>query len=215
MTRIAVLISGRGSNLQALIDACAKDAFPASVACVISNRADAYGLERANRAGIATRVVDHKAHSNRESFETALHATIREFDVDLVCLAGFMRILTPGFVHHWQGRMINIHPSLLPAFKGLHTHEQAIAARVRISGCTVHFVTPEMDDGPIIIQAAVPVLESDTAGDLANRILEMEHRIYPEAVRLVALGRVRMEADGVVSVDPSYAAGSLINPVPE
>lgn len=213
MKRIAVLISGRGSNLQALIDACARTDYPARIACVVANRADAGGLERARKAGIPTRVIDHKTHASREAFEDALHTAISGFDVDFVCLAGFMRILTPGFVNRWRGRMINIHPSLLPAFKGLHTHEQAIDAGVRISGCTVHFVTPEMDDGPIIIQAAVPVLEDDTAVTLATRILAEEHRIYPEAVRLVAEGRVTIAGVRVATVDADFADGHLINPV--
>lgn len=211
---IAVLVSGRGSNLQAIIDACAREDFPARVACVISNRPDAYGLKRAQDAGIPTRVVDHKEYEDREAFEDALDQAIRTHNVGLVCLAGFMRILTPGFVNRWRDRLINIHPSLLPAFRGLHTHERVIEAGIRISGCTVHFVTPEMDDGPIIVQAAVPVHEDDTAEDLADRVLEMEHRIYPEAVRIYALGRVRVAGAKVVTESATFAEEGLINPLP-
>jgi len=211
---IAVLVSGRGSNLQAIIDACARKDFPARVACVISNRPDAYGLERAKKAGIPTEVVDHKDYDGREAFEDALDGAIRGFNVGLVCLAGFMRILTPGFVNRWRDRLINIHPSLLPAFRGLHTHERVIEAGIRISGCTVHFVTPEMDDGPIIMQAAVPVHEDDTPDELADRVLEMEHRIYPEAVRLFALGKVRVAGAKVVTDGAAFAKEGLINPLP-
>ncbi len=211
---IAVLVSGRGSNLQALIDACADPDFPARVACVISNRPDAYGLERAKKAGIPTRVVDHTGFESREEFEDALDEAIKGYDVGLVCLAGFMRILTPDFVNRWRDRMINIHPSLLPAFRGLHTHERVIETGVRISGCTVHFVTPEMDDGPILIQAAVPVHEDDTVEALADRVLAMEHRIYPEAVRLVATSKVRVVGARVVTEDARFPEDGLINPVP-
>lgn len=209
---VGVLISGRGSNLQALIDACADPAFPARIAVVVSNKADAYGLERARQAGIATAVVDHKAYDGREAFEAALDAALRSHEIDLICLAGFMRILTAGFVNGWSGRMINIHPSLLPSFKGLHTHERTIAAGVRITGCTVHFVRPEMDDGPIIIQAAVPVLAGDDAARLAARVLEQEHVIYPEALRLIALGRVRVEGERAVITDMCEDGRVLINP---
>ncbi|RMF08736.1 MAG: phosphoribosylglycinamide formyltransferase [Alphaproteobacteria bacterium] len=212
---IAVLISGRGTNLQALIDACADPDFPASIACVISNRPDAHGLQRARNANIPTRVVNHKEYETREAFEEALDEAVREFDVGLVCLAGFMRILTPAFVNRWRDRMINIHPSLLPAFRGLHTHERVIEAGVRITGCTVHYVTPEMDDGPIIIQAAVPVREDDSAEELAERVLMMEHKIYPEAVRLVALGKVRVAGTKVATEDAVFADNNLINPVAE
>lgn len=217
MTRldVAVLVSGRGSNLQALIDACAVEDFPARIACVVSNRPDAYGLERARAANIPTQVVDHTDYESREEFEEALDEAIRGFGVGLVCLAGFMRILTPGFVNRWRDRMINIHPSLLPAFRGLHTHERVIESGIRISGCTVHFVTPEMDDGPIIIQAAVPVREDDTAEDLADRVLAMEHRIYPEALRLFADGKVRVAGAKVTTEDAQFAEDGLINPLPD
>lgn len=209
---VGVLISGRGSNLQALIDACADAEFPAEIAVVISNKADAYGLERARQAGIATAVVDHKNFSSREEFESALDAAIRAHDVDLVCLAGFMRILTAGFVNGWAGKMINIHPSLLPSFKGLHTHERTIEAGVRITGCTVHFVRPEMDDGPIIIQAAVPVFPADDAESLADRVLQQEHVIYPEALRLIALGRVAVQGDVAIITDMDTSDRALVNP---
>jgi phosphoribosylglycinamide formyltransferase-1 len=211
---IAVLVSGRGSNLQAIIDACAREDFPARIACVISNRPDAYGLERAQKAGIPTEVVDHKDFDGREAFEDALDDAIRGYKVGLVCLAGFMRILTPGFVNRWRDRLINIHPSLLPAFRGLHTHERVIESGIRISGCTVHFVTPEMDDGPIIMQAAVPVHEDDTPEQLADRVLKMEHRIYPEAVRIFALGKVRVAGAKVVTDGATFAKEGLINPLP-
>ncbi|MDA5194370.1 phosphoribosylglycinamide formyltransferase [Govanella unica] len=209
---VGVLISGRGSNLQALIDACADPAFPARIAVVVSNKADAYGLERARLAGIATAVVDHKSYDTREAFEAALDATLRSHEIELICLAGFMRILTSGFVHGWTERMINIHPSLLPSFKGLHTHERTIASGVRITGCTVHFVRPEMDDGPIIIQAAVPVLAGDDADSLGGRVLEQEHKIYPEALRLIALSRVRVEGDVVVISAMGEDGRTLVNP---
>lgn len=210
---LAVLVSGRGTNLQALIDACKKEDYPAEIACVISNRPDAYGLERARAANIPTKVVDHKDYESREKFEDALDEAVRGFDVGLVCLAGFMRILTPNFVNRWRDRMINIHPSLLPAFRGLHTHERVIEAGIRITGCTVHYVTPEMDDGPIIIQAAVPVHEDDSADALADRVLAMEHVIYTEAVRLVALGKVRVAGPKVATEDAVFAENGLINPV--
>ncbi len=209
---VGVLVSGRGSNLQALIDACADPAFPAEIVCVISNRPDAYGLERAQKAGIATAVVDHKAFADRASFEAALDAALRRHGTELICLAGFMRILTAGFVTGWLDRMINIHPSLLPAFKGLHTHERTIEAGVRMSGCTVHFVRPEMDDGPIIIQAAVPVHQDDSADSLAARVLEQEHRIYPEALRLVAEGRAKVDGDRVLIADMTVSDSALVNP---
>ena len=188
--KLGVLISGRGSNLQALIDAAADPSFPAEIALVISNRADAGGLERAEAAGIATIVIPHKDFASREAFDGALNDTLRAAGVGLVCLAGFMRLLTAGFAESWHDRLINIHPSLLPSFKGLDSHAQALAAGVRFSGCTVHFVRPEMDAGPIILQAAVPVHDGDDEGALAARILEAEHRCYPLAVRLIAEGRI-------------------------
>jgi len=183
-TPIAVLISGRGSNLQCLIDACAEPGYPARIVAVISNRPDAYGLERARQAGIPAITIDHKAHDSRESFEAALDAALRETGVQFICLAGFMRILTTGFVNAWEGRMINIHPSLLPKFKGVDTHARALEAGETEHGCTVHWVTPGMDEGPVIAQARLPVLEGDTPEVLAARVLIEEHRLYPEALKL-------------------------------
>jgi phosphoribosylglycinamide formyltransferase-1 len=210
--RIAVLISGRGSNLQSLIDAQAAGGLPAAIATVISNVPDAPGLVRAANAGIATRVIDHRSFARREAFDAALDEALTGANVELVCLAGFMRLLTPGFVEKWRDRLVNIHPSLLPAFKGLDTHERAIKAGVKFAGCTVHYVRPEMDDGPIIIQAAVPVAPDDTAELLAARVLRMEHRIYPFAVRLIAEGKVRVNGDKV-EIDGVYIPeGAITNP---
>ncbi len=175
--RVGVLISGRGSNLQALIDACAAADFPAEIATVISNRPDAYGLERARQAGIAGVTIDHKAYRSREAFDAALDGALRDAGCELICNAGFMRLLTPGFVAAWRDRQLNIHPSLLPAFRGLHPHERALEMGVRLSGATVHFVRAEMDAGPIVMQAAVPVLAGDTPDDLAARVLGAEHVI--------------------------------------
>lgn len=212
--RLGVLVSGRGSNLQALIDAAADPAFPAEIAVVISNIADVQGLQRAAEAGIETCVIDHKAYGGRAAFESALTEALEARQVRLVCLAGFMRLLTKGFVDHWRDRIINIHPSLLPAFKGLNTHERVLDYGVKFTGCTVHFVRAEMDDGPIIVQGVVPVITSDTPDRLAARVLQVEHRIYPLAVRLVAEGRARVvgnavnidvkdhEAEGIILVNP-------------
>jgi phosphoribosylglycinamide formyltransferase 1 len=192
--KIGILISGRGSNLQALIDCCARPDYPAQIALVIANRADALGIERARLAGVPARVIPHRDFADRASFDAALDEALREAGVELVCNAGFMRILTAWFVERWRDRQINIHPSLLPAFPGLHTHERALAAGVRFSGCTVHFVRAAMDTGPIIAQAAVPVLQDDDAERLAARVLAAEHRLFPLALRLVAEGRVRIIA---------------------
>jgi len=212
--KLAVLISGRGSNLQSLIDACADDAFPAEIVQVISNVHGVQGLERANGADIPAYVVDHKDFQDRESFEAALIDIIEGAGAELVCLTGFMRLLTDGFVNHFHDRLINIHPSLLPSFKGVHVHESVLAAGVRFSGCTVHFVRPAMDSGPIVIQAAVPVLGNDDSATLAARVLEQEHVIYPEAVRLIAEGRVRIE-DECVLIDGARAPqAALVNPLP-
>ncbi|WP_448205530.1 phosphoribosylglycinamide formyltransferase [Azospirillum sp. sgz302134] len=211
--KIGVLISGRGSNLQALIDACAAPDFPADIALVLSNKADAYGLERAAKAGVPVAVVSHRDFpGDKRAFEEAMDARLREAGVELVCLAGFMRLLSPWFVGQWQDRLINIHPSLLPSFKGLDTHERAIAAGVRFHGCTVHYVRPEMDEGPIIVQAAVPVLPGDDAHTLSDRVLESEHRIYPQAVRLIAEGRARVEGDRVLLSGPTPALSAVVNP---
>lgn len=209
--RVGVLVSGRGSNLQALMDAIAADpAFPAEIVLVISNVAGAYALERAAKAGIATRTIPHKEFPAREAFDAAMDAELRAAGVEIVCLAGFMRLLSTAFTQGWAERMINIHPALLPSFKGLHTHQRAIDAGVKLHGCTVHLVTPELDDGPILVQAAVPVLADDTADTLAARVLEQEHRAYPLALRLVAEGRVRI--DGNRAMVDAPGTGALINP---
>jgi phosphoribosylglycinamide formyltransferase 1 len=192
--RVAVLISGRGSNLAALIAATRDPSYPAEIALVISNRADSIGLQRAKEAGIVAMVVDHAAYGGREAFERALHETLEAKHIAFVCLAGFMRLLTPWFVTQWRGRMLNIHPALLPAFKGLDTHTRALAAGVKVHGATVHFVVPEVDSGPIIAQGAVPVFETDTAETLAARVLAVEHQIYPRALRWLAEDRIEIIA---------------------
>ena len=198
--KVGILISGRGSNMAALIEAARTPDYPAEIACVVSNVASAAGLETAKKAGIAAVAIPHKDFPDRESFDRAVSAELEKHVVGLVALAGFMRIQSPWFPQHWAGRIINIHPSLLPAFKGLHVQQQAIDAGARVSGCTVHFVTPELDSGPIIAQAAVPVLLADTADTLAARILRQEHRLYPLVVRWFAEGRIRSK-DGKVEVD--------------
>jgi phosphoribosylglycinamide formyltransferase 1 len=191
--RTAIFISGRGSNMRSLVEAARAPDYPAEIKLVVSNRPEAGGIAWAVEQGIATVVIDHKTYATRADFETALQAALDTYQIELIALAGFMRLMTPEFVLHWQDRMINIHPSLLPSFKGLHTHERALAAGVVITGCTVHFVRPEMDDGPIIAQAAVRVLAGDTAETLAARILAAEHRVYPVALRLVAAGEAVSE----------------------
>lgn len=196
----------------ALIDAAASGALPVRVAAVLASRPDAKGLEVAAAAGVVTRVVDHRLYRDRESFDAAMAEAIDAYSPDLVVLAGFMRILSDGFVAHYEGRLINIHPSLLPSFPGLHTHQRALDDGVRVHGCTVHFVTPTLDHGPIVVQAAVPVLDGDDATVLAARVLEQEHRIYPLAVRWFAEGRLRLE-DGRVRLDaPQEYASCLISP---
>ena len=191
--RCAVLISGRGSNLAALIAACRAPDFPAAIVLAISNVADAEGLRHANEAAIPTRIISHRNYDSREAFDDAIDGALREHEVSLVCEAGFMRIHSDKFVRRWEGRLINIHPSLLPAFKGTRVHQQVLDAGVRVGGCTVHFIVPEVDSGPIIAQAAVPVHIGDTVSSLSFRVLEAEHKLYPEALRLVAEGRVRLE----------------------
>jgi phosphoribosylglycinamide formyltransferase-1 len=192
--RVAILISGRGSNMSALIDSAKDQTYPAEIALVISNRPDAAGLVYASGARIDTEVIDHtRFEKDREAFERALHKALQSRCIELICLAGFLRLLTPWFVTQWEGRMLNIHPALLPAFKGLNTHERALAAGVKIHGATVHFVVPEMDSGPIIAQGAVPVFDHDTAQTLAARVLKIEHQLYPFALKLVASGRARMQ----------------------
>jgi phosphoribosylglycinamide formyltransferase 1 len=194
--RVAILISGRGSNMGALIAAAQAADFPAEIALVLANRPDAKGLARAQEARLTTAIVDHSRFGkDREAFERALQAELDAQAIDIVCLAGFMRLLTPWFVSRWEGRMLNIHPALLPAFKGLDTHERALAAGVKIHGATVHFVVPEMDSGPVIVQGALAVRDDDTAETLAARVLAIEHTIYPLALRLVAEDRITV-ADG-------------------
>lgn len=197
MKNIVILISGRGSNMQAIVQALAKESWPAHIAAVISNRADAEGLAFARQHGIATEVVANKDYASREQFDAALQATIDRFQPDLVVLAGFMRILTAPFVEHYDGRMLNIHPSLLPNFPGLHTHQQALDAGVKVHGATVHFVTTTLDHGPIVTQATVPVLADDTEQSLAARVLIQEHVIYPQAVRWFVEGRLSVEGGRV------------------
>ena len=211
--RVAILISGRGSNMTALIEAAKEPHYPAEVALVLSNRPDAEGLKRAEAARLPTAIVDHARHGkDREAFERALDDTLKARRIDLICLAGFMRLLTPAFVGRWEGRMLNIHPALLPAFTGLDTHERALAAGVKIHGASVHFVVPEMDSGPIVAQGAVAIHDDDTAQTLAARVLAVEHRIYPLALRLVADGRVRI-VDGRCVIDGAAApSSSLIVP---
>ena len=193
---VVVLISGSGSNLQALIDSIAHDGNPARIVAVISNRADAYGLQRAQDAGIATQILDNKQFDGREAFDAALVEAIDAFDPQLVVLAGFMRILTPGFVRHYAGRLLNIHPSLLPKYKGLHTHQRALEAGDREHGCSVHFVTEELDGGPLVVQAVIPVQSDDSPESLAQRVHTQEHLIYPLAVTWFAEGRLHLEAQG-------------------
>ena len=211
--KVAVLISGRGSNLQSLIDACAGDGFPAEIVLVISNQLDAYGLTRAEKAGIATETIDHRSFSSRGEFEERLTEVIRAHKCELVCLAGFMRMVTETFVRAWHNRLVNIHPSLLPAFRGLNTHARAIEAGVRFAGCTLHFVRAEMDVGPIIVQAVVPVRPDDTPDTLAERVLAAEHRIYPMGLGLIGEGRVRV-VEEVVRINGSQTPQTvLLNPV--
>ena len=195
---VVVLISGSGSNLQALIDSIAHDGNPARIRAVISNRADAYGLERAKQAGIATVVLDHKQFDGREAFDAALVEAIDAYTPQLVVLAGFMRILTPGFVRHYAGRLLNIHPSLLPKYKGLHTHQRALEAGDSEHGCSVHFVSEELDGGPLVVQAVVAVASDDSPTSLAQRVHEQEHVIYPLAVRWFAEGRLQLTVLGAM-----------------
>ena len=209
MKRIVILISGRGSNMQAILEA----KLPLQVAAVIANREDAGGLQTAASHGIATAVLSHKGYPSREAFDADLAKLIDGYQPDLVVLAGFMRILSEGFVRHYQNRMINIHPSLLPAFTGLSTHARAIQEGVKVHGCSVHFVTPELDHGPIICQAVVPVLDDDTEDTLATRVLACEHRIYPQAVRWFVEGRLSVEGNRVrVANHADIQAHSLIVP---
>ncbi len=210
--RTAILISGRGSNMAALIDAARHKDYPAEIALVISNRPEAPGLDRARDAGIKTVAIDHKQYGNRVAFEARMHETLLDHGIDLIANAGFMRMLTGGFVDRWRDRHLNIHPSLLPAFPGLDTHQRAIDANVQIAGCTVHFIRLEMDSGPIVAQAAVPVMPNDTADTLAARVLEAEHKLYPHALKLVASGAARVVDDRVVFTPPIGKTPTLIWP---
>jgi phosphoribosylglycinamide formyltransferase 1 len=211
--RVAILISGRGSNMVALINAASLADFPAEIVLVISNRADAPGLDKAKASGIPTVAIESKPFGkDRAGFEAALQSTLDQHGVELICLGGFMRLFTGEFAKRWYGRMLNIHPSLLPSFPGLDPHGQALRAGVKISGATVHFVIPETDAGPVVMQGAVPVSDHDTRETLSERILEVEHRIYPDALRLVADGKVRLEGD-ICKIDESVGSGNfLISP---
>lgn len=211
-TRVGVLISGRGSNLQALIEAAEAPDYPAEIVMVVSNVPGVQGLARASAAGIPTRAIDHKPFKSREAFEAPLNEVLEDAGVDLLCNAGFMRLLTEGFVDRWLNRHLNIHPSLLPAFKGLDTHARVLKAGAKLSGCTVHFVRAAMDDGPIVAQAVVPVVPNDTEDSLAARVLAAEHRLYPHALRLVASGEARVEGDRVVETSGSAPNAALFSP---
>ena len=211
--KLGVLISGRGSNLKALIDASLGPIFPAEIITVISNEPEAKGLEYATKAGISTKVIPHRSFIDRSSFEAELDREFRAADVELIALAGFMRLLTKEFVTTWKNRLVNIHPSLLPAFKGLNTHKRAIEAGVLFSGCTVHFVRPIMDEGPIIAQAAIPIHPSDNPQSLAARVLKIEHLLYPHAIRLIAEGKIRIKDDRVIIKGTGIPIpGQIINP---
>jgi phosphoribosylglycinamide formyltransferase-1 len=210
--RTAILISGRGSNMKALIAFGQRPNAGAGIALVVSNRPEAGGIEIARAAGIETAVIDHRAYPDRGGFEQALDDALTEAGIELVCLAGFMRLLSPWFVERWRDRLLNIHPSLLPAFKGLHTHERALAAGVRVHGCSVHLVRAELDDGPILVQGVVPVRQDDTEDSLAARVLEAEHRCYPLALDLMASGNVRIDGDRLTITGGTPPIVSLINP---
>ncbi|WP_210188787.1 phosphoribosylglycinamide formyltransferase [Hyphomicrobium sp. CS1BSMeth3] len=210
--RVGVLISGRGSNMMALVEAARAPDYPAEIVCVVSNRPGAAGLAWAREQGLAAHAVDHKAYATREAFEDALHAVLMAEGVELIACAGFMRLMTAGFVARWAGRMINIHPSLLPLYPGLNTHARALADGVRIVGCTVHHVVAEMDAGPIIAQGAVPVIDGDTPAALADRILSVEHVIYPQALALVASGKARLEDGHVRILSTVNQTARLISP---
>ncbi len=197
--KIAILISGRGSNMMSLLEACKAPDFPAIPVIIVSNQSDAPGLQTAQKAGIATATLERSEYSSRQAYDSALSDILKKHGVEIICLAGFMQILSKDFVEKWHNRILNIHPSLLPAFKGLNTHQRALDAGVKFTGCTVHYVRYEMDTGPIISQAVVPVLEDDTADTLAARVLVEEHRIYPKALKQVASGAVYVEGDRLIS----------------
>lgn len=215
MMKVGVLISGRGSNLRSLVAATREPGFPAEIVIVVSNKPDAPGLDVARAAGIPTAVVNHKDYPTREAFDAELDTVLRRAGVELICSAGFMRILSEGFVEAWRDRQLNIHPSLLPAFKGLHVHERVLETGCRITGCTVHFVRPAMDEGPIVAQVAVAVLPGDTPETLADRVLEAEHKLYPLALRLVAEGRTRIVGERVEidGLSPEAQAPLFVPPV--
>ncbi len=212
MKSIVILISGRGSNMESLLNAAAEGSLPVQVAAVISNRPDAKGLETAAAQDVETCVVDHTRFDSRESFDAAMIKMIDSYSPDLVVLAGFMRILTDGFVRRYEGRLLNIHPSLLPSFPGLHTHRRALEEGVRVHGCTVHFVTPQLDHGPVVVQAAVPVLDGDDEATLAQRVLEQEHQVYPLAVRWFAEDRLKLVDGHVIFEAEQDPVGTLISP---
>jgi len=215
--KLAVLISGGGSNLQAILDACNSADYPAEVVLVFSNQIDAGGLTRGRNAGIRSEAISHKGYpGGREAYDAAVSNLIEESGADLVVLAGYLRLVSESFVTRWKDKLINIHPSLLPSFKGLHVHQAALDAGVKFAGCTVHYVVPEVDSGPIIAQAVVPVLPGDDAGKLAQRILREEHKIYPQVIRWIADGRVSVDANGIVTVaDAKPSDISAANPVLE
>lgn len=208
--KVGILISGRGSNMQALVKAARDPAYPAEIVVVISNRPAAPGLDFAKAQGIATEALDHKSHTSREAFDQALDAALKRHHVELVACAGFMRIMTESFVDQWRDRMINIHPSLLPAYKGLHSHERALADGATRHGCTVHFVRSDVDSGPIIAQATVPVLRNDTADTLAARVLDAEHKIYPRALAVIASGAFRVDGEKVTATSPGVRLPIII-----
>lgn len=211
--RVAILISGRGSNMTALVEAARRQDFPAEIVVVISNKADAGGLVKARDSGVPAETIESALYGkDRAGFEAKLQSALDEHRVDLICLGGFMRLFTAAFVQRWHGRMLNIHPSLLPSFPGLDPHGQALRAGVKISGATVHFVIPETDAGPIVMQGAIPVRDDDTAEALAARVLEIEHRIYPDALRLVASGAVELKGDVCKTTASASGDGSLISP---
>ena len=210
--RVAILISGRGSNMVALIEAAKDSSYPAEIALVVSNNLQAEGIAYARSAGIATTIIDHTDYGkNRKAFEQALQAELERSGIEIVCLAGFMRLLTPWFIDRWQGRMLNIHPALLPKFKGLHTHEQALSAGANKHGATVHFVTADMDAGPIVCQASVPVRKDDTAETLAARVLTVEHKIYPLALKWLAEGSLRIN-EGTCRLDGAHVPAGVTMP---
>ncbi len=211
--KLGVMISGSGTNLQAIIDACECADYPAEIQVVISNKPEAKGLDRAKKAGIKAIAIDHKQYETREAFEDAVHECLKEHDVELVCLAGFMRILNAEFVNQWRDRMINIHPSLLPSYKGLHTHARAIEDGVRFGGCTIHYVRPEMDNGPILMQVAIPIATDETEESLIAKTLAYEHQMYPAAIRMIAEGKARVSGNKVAFNNIEMGDKGLISPL--